>query len=82
MRILITFEANVSRVSQHKHRISISAPDFFADFLRGAQTRRSKGQGSSLAWAPSREVTLLCYLAAFNAQYSFFARYSTVQSTI
>ena len=43
MRILITFETNVSRVSQHKHRISISAPDFFTDFLRGTLARRSHG---------------------------------------
>ena len=43
MRILITFETNVSQISHHKHRISISAPDFFTDFLRGTLARRSHG---------------------------------------
>lgn len=42
MRILITFETNVSQVSRHKHRISISVLKIFADFLRGIPARRSR----------------------------------------
>lgn len=64
MRFLITFETSVSRVSHHKHRISISAPDFFADFLRDILARRSKGTGLKISLIPAKKG--LHFVATFD----------------